>query len=213
MGNCNTTIIISCAGMGSRLGLGIPKALVEVDGKPLIIRQLEILHEYDDIRIVVGYQAEKVISVVTEFRKDVTFVYNYDYQTTGTAASFSKGLSGAREYVVALDGDLLVEPNDLIGVVDSEQEAVGGCEPSTDNPVLMTLDADQRVIEFSREHGTLEWTGLAKLKTSKLTPGSDHVYQMIEPIMPVKVVLVNTREIDTMHDYENAVAWVKNGYR
>ena len=42
------TVIISCAGMGNRLGLGTTKALVEVDGKPLIVRHLEMLpHEKD----------------------------------------------------------------------------------------------------------------------------------------------------------------------
>lgn len=59
------TIIISCAGMGNRLGLGTTKALVEVDGRPLIIRHLEHLKDERDIRVVVGYQAEKVIEAVT----------------------------------------------------------------------------------------------------------------------------------------------------
>lgn len=45
------TIIISCAGMGTRLGIGSTKALVNINGKPLIIHQLEQLKEYDDIRI------------------------------------------------------------------------------------------------------------------------------------------------------------------
>ncbi len=62
------TIVISCAGMGTRLGIGTTKALVSVDGKPLIIRQLELLGDYDDIRIVVGYQMEKVIETVPERR-------------------------------------------------------------------------------------------------------------------------------------------------
>ncbi len=31
------TVIISCAGMGNRLGLGTTKALIDVAGKPLII--------------------------------------------------------------------------------------------------------------------------------------------------------------------------------
>ena len=65
------TIIISCAGMGNRLGLGTTKALVEVDGKPLIIRHLENLQEEEDIRVVVGYQAEKVIEVVNQYEKDI----------------------------------------------------------------------------------------------------------------------------------------------
>ena len=60
----NVSIVISCAGMGTRLGLGCTKALVEIEGKTLIERQLEILKDYDDIRVVVGYQAEQVIDAV-----------------------------------------------------------------------------------------------------------------------------------------------------
>ena len=51
------TVIISCAGMGNRLGLGTTKALLEVEGEPLIIRHLKMLQDEQDIRMVVGYQA------------------------------------------------------------------------------------------------------------------------------------------------------------
>ena len=209
----NTTVIISCAGMGTRLGIGMPKALVHVDGKPLIIRQLEMLQDCSDVRIIVGFQADKVIETVKSFRKDVMFAFNYDYRTTGTAASFSKGLTGARTYVVALDGDLLVRPDDLEWVLNAEEEVIGGTTPSTDNPVLMTLDREHRVIEFSRERGQLEWTGLAKMRTDRLTPGTGHVYQMLEPLLPIRAVEIHTKEIDTVNDYENAVKWVRNHYR
>ena len=50
----NTTVIISCAGMGTRLGIGMPKALVNVDGKPLIIRQLEMLQDRK-LQVQVGH--------------------------------------------------------------------------------------------------------------------------------------------------------------
>ena len=209
----NTTVIISCAGMGTRLGIGMPKALVNVDGKPMIIRQLEMLQDCSDVRIIVGFQADKVIETVKSFRKDVMFAFNYDYRTTGTAASFSKGLTGARTYVVALDGDLLVRPDDLEWVLNAEEEVIGGTTPSTDNPVLMTLDREHRVIEFSRERGQLEWTGLAKMRTGRLTPGTGHVYQMLEPLLPIRAVEIHTKEIDTVNDYENAVKWVRNHYR
>ncbi len=209
----NMTIIISCAGMGTRLGIGTTKALVDVNGKPLIIHQLEQLKDYDDVRIVVGYQAEKVISVVKEYRKDVCFVFNYNYKTTGTAASFSKGLLGARDYVIAFDGDLLVKPDDLKKFLQYNGECIGGCTPTTDNPVLMTLNEKHQVVEFSRERGTLEWTGLAKMKKSRLTPGDKHVYMMFEPLMPIDVLEINTKEIDTQNDYENALKWISNGYK
>lgn len=206
------TIVISCAGMGTRLGLGTTKALINVEGKPLIIHQLEMLEGYNDIRIVVGYQADKVIETVEEYRKDITFVFNYDYKTTGTGASFSKGIIDASKYVVSFDGDLLVNPSDLNTFLDYEGECVGGCEPTTDNPVLMTLNDKNQIVGFSRDCGELEWTGLAKLKTNRLNPGKGHVYEMIEPLMPIDVVKIRTKEIDTFNDYENAIRWLRNGY-
>lgn len=207
----NTTIVISCAGEGRRLGIGTTKALVDINGKPLIICQLEQLKDQDDIRVVVGYHAEDVINVVKRFREDITFVYNYCYETTGTADSFSKGMKGAREFVVSLDGDLLVNPDDMKSFLAFDGECVCGCDPTTDNPVLMTINKD-RVVEFSREKGQLEWTGLAKLKTSRVTAGNKHVYMMIEPLMPIKVMKIRSKEIDTPNDYQNALKWVKNGY-
>ncbi len=207
----NITIIISCAGMGTRLGIGTTKALVDVAGKPLIIHQLEQLKDYDDIRVVVGYQAERVIDVVKNYRNDITFAFNYDYKTTGTAASFSKGLIGAREYSVAFDGDLLVNPKDLKCLLEYEGEVIGGCNPTTDNPVLMSIE-NGCVVRFSRDFGQLEWTGLAKMKTERLTPGNQHVYMMLEPLMPIKVMKIQTKEIDTQNDYEKAVKWVLNGF-
>ena len=116
------TIVISCAGMGTRLGIGSTKALIDIDGKPLIIRQLELLKDFDDIRIVVGYQMEKVIEVVNSYRKDILFVFNHDYRNTGTGGSFSRAIKHAAELVVSLDGDLLVHPDDLMRVLHSDKE-------------------------------------------------------------------------------------------
>ena len=105
------TVIISCAGMGNRLGLGTTKALVEVEGKPLIMHHLEKLKDESDIRVVVGYQAEKVINVVRKYRKDVVFVFNHNYRETGTGASVALASQYANEYILSLDGDLIIHPD------------------------------------------------------------------------------------------------------
>ena len=73
------TVIIGCAGVGSRLGLGQTKALITLYDKPLIIWQLEQLQNIEDLRIVVGFQANDVIETVLQYRKNVTFVFNHDY--------------------------------------------------------------------------------------------------------------------------------------
>ncbi len=209
------TIVISCAGMGTRLGIGSTKALIDIDGKPLIIRQLELLKDFDDIRIVVGYQMEKVIEVVNSYRKDILFVFNHDYRNTGTGGSFSRAIKHAAELVVSLDGDLLVHPDDLMRVLHSDKECVCGAIPCTEDPMLMkTLTQNGQIygVGFSREEGEYEWTGLAQVKTSRLTPGNHHVCDMMVPLLPLPMELIRTKEIDTMADYEHAVAWVKSGY-
>ena len=208
----NKSVIIRCAGKGTRLGAGKPKALIDILGKPLIIRQLELLNDVEDIRVIVGYQAENVIEIVHSYRKDITILYNNDYLTTGTAASFSKGLVNAREYAVALDGDLLVHPEDMKALLAMQDEVIGGCEPTTDNPVLMNINYKNEVIEFSREHGSLEWTGLAQIKANHLAAGTHHVYHLLEPLLPVKVIKIRTKEIDTENDYNNALNWVRHNY-
>lgn len=213
--NKNVSIVISCAGMGTRLGLGCTKALVEVEHKPLIERQLEILKDYDDIRVVVGYQAENVIKVVNSIRNDVRFVYNHDYLTTGTAASFCLGAEHGREYVVALDGDLLVHPADLVKVIEYKGSCVGGTTPSTDNPWTMPteiIDGVEYVTGFAKDSGKYEWTGLAKIRSDQLQPGTRHVFHLIEPMLPLPMVFIRTKEIDTPDDYKRAVRWVRNDY-
>lgn len=212
----STTIVISCAGMGSRLGLGCAKSLVDINGKPLIIRQLEMLQHHDDIRIVVGYQMEQMIDVVTSYRKDVIFAINKNYMNTGTGASFCIGAQNSRDYVISLDGDLLVNPDDLRDVLDTDGEFICGTEPSTDNPVLMdTAKVDKSLVvkEFSRERGQYEWTGLMKIKKENISNVTGHVYTILEPLLPLPMKYIRTREIDTPDDYDRAVKWIKNNYQ
>ena len=41
----NKTVIISCAGIGKRLGRGVPKEIVEVCGEEFILRTLKLLDD------------------------------------------------------------------------------------------------------------------------------------------------------------------------
>ncbi len=208
----NKTVVISCAGMGKRLGIGTTKALVNVGGKPLIIRTLELLKDVQDVRIVVGYQSEKVIQTVNEYRKNITYVFNHNYMNNGTAASVSLALPGAKEYVLTIDGDIIINPEDMQKILDADYEFVCGCEINSDDPVMLSVDNHDNVVSFSREKGDYEWTGICNIKSCNLQPSDHHVYQMIEPLMPKKFMLVRLKEIDTMDDYYRAEQWVNNNF-
>lgn len=170
------TIVISCAGMGTRLGIGTTKALIDIEGKPLILRQLELLKDFDDIRIVVGYQMEKVIEVVNNYRKDILFVFNHNYRNTGTGGSFSLGIKHAREMVVSLDGDLLVHPDDLMRIMHSDKECACGTKIGTDNPMLMKTirkTAKSYVQGFQEKKEVMNGQALHRYILTDLYPETD----------------------------------------
>ena len=202
------TVIISCAGMGNRLGLGTTKALVEVEGKPLIMHHLEKLKDESDIRVVVGYQAEKVINVVRKYRKDVVFVFNHNYRETGTGASVAL----ASQYA----NDLIIHPDDMKKILECDHEFVSGGIPDTDEPWMLQTykdDGKEFVSAFSKNIGNYEWNGITQMKSAKIKNGQGHVFQLIEPYLPIPFLELRTREIDTVNDYERAVEWVRNNFR
>ena len=209
------TVIISCAGMGNRLGLGTTKALVEVEGKPLIMHHLEKLKDENDIRVVVGYQAEKVINVVRKYRKDVVFVFNHNYRETGTGASVALASQYANEYILSLDGDLIIHPDDMKKILECDHEFVSGGIPDTDEPWMLQTykdDGKEFVSAFSKNIGNYEWNGITQMKSAKIKNGQGHVFQLIEPYLPIPFLELRTREIDTVNDYERAVEWVRNNF-
>ena len=206
------TVVISCAGAGTRLGMGKPKALLDINGKTMIMYNLEQLAGEKDIRIVVGYQAERVIETVLRFRRDVIFVFNHDYTHNGTGASVCLAKRFAGRYVLTIDGDIIIHPEDMKKILDSKVEFVGVTTPSTDNPVLVTLDENDSVNGFFRGRGVYEWTGVTMLNTAHTGETEGHTYFLIEPLLPLPYLFIRQKEIDTPNDYQHAIMWVQNGF-
>jgi len=204
------SVIISCAGIGSRLGLGQTKALVKLGNKSIISWQMELLKEVEDIRIVIGYQASDVVKEVLKVRKDVIFVYNHDYFNTKTGASFYLGSKDANDYVIEWDGDLLVHPDDVKKILNTEGEFIGYSDISSDEAVYVKTDGKGEVLAFSRENGDYEWTGPACIKKSKVKFTTGNVFEQIEPYLPIKGLKIRAYDIDTYDDYKRVEQFIKS---
>jgi choline kinase len=216
------SVIISCAGRGTRLGLGTTKALAEIGGRPLIAWQLDMLRDHDDIRVVVGYDAERLMDAVLQIRRDVIFVFNRDYRTTGTAASIAAAVKGVQEDadILSLDGDLLVAPADLRAMMATPGAFLGVLPPASSDPVYaLTTHPGTPVVAFNRtypEDGRhcYEWSGLfrapAALVRQAAANGTDrgHVYQMLQNALPIPMKLIDAVEIDTPDDFARANEWL-----
>jgi len=209
------TVVISCAGMGTRLGMNLPKSLIDINGKTLIEWQLEMLKDVSDIRIVIGYKYQDIIDVVIKIRPDCVFVFNRDFFKTGTADSYVKGtrFSPFGNLVISLDGDLLVHPDDFKQFLNTPYPCIAIGPKSSEEPVFVNTlnkDGEEFAYAFSRIHGDYEWTGLAQLRAENVCGCTGHVYQLIEPLLPLPTYQIRAQEIDTYTDYLKAKEWIKN---
>lgn len=204
------SVVVSCAGIGSRLGLGQTKALIKINGKSLIAWQLELFKNVEDVRIVIGYQAHDIVKEVLRYRRDVVFVYNHRYFETKTGASFYLGARHASKYVLEWDGDLLVHPDDAAKILSTEGEFICYADKSSEEAVFVQTDDQGNVLAFSRETGDYEWTGPACIAKDKLQYSSGNVFNQLEPYLPMKGLKVRAYDIDTYSDYERVTAITKN---
>lgn len=196
------SVVISCAGIGSRLGLGLTKALVQINGSSLISWQLKLFKEVEDLRLVIGFQGSEIIEEVRKYRDDVIFCYNQRYFETKTGASFYLGARHANDYSLEWDGDLLVHPDDVKCILEEKGEFICYSDKSSDEAVWVQTDEKGFVHAFSRERGDFEWTGPACICKANLTYSSQNVFNMFEPFLPMKGVKVRAYDIDTYNDYQ-----------
>ena len=205
-----TSVVISCAGIGSRLGLGMTKALIDIHGKSMIQRQLEMFESVEDIRVVVGFGSAKVIEEVRKYRSDAIFVFNHEYFTTKTGYSYYLGARDGNALALEYDGDLLVHPEDMERLLRMEGEWIAYADKASEDAVYVQVDAAGNVLGFSREDGDFEWTGPCCMKKEHVKPLAGNVYSQLEPYLPMKGIKIRAYDIDTYADYQHVLEVVKD---
>lgn len=207
------SVVISAAGVGSRLGLGQTKSLLRLADKSLIETQLDQFADVQDVRVVVGFQAQDLMDAALSQRRDLIFVFNHDYFHTKTGASLYLGAKHANEWVVAWDGDLLVHPDDIAECLLGGQTYVCVSQKTSEDAVFVKLDERQRIVAFTDDDGDFEWSGPACFHRSQVYFTSDHVYTLLEPLLPLPYKIIRGRDIDTYEDYKKALDFVASWQR
>lgn len=105
-------IAIVCGGLGTRLGdltATTPKSLVDVNGQPFILRQLDLLksHGYTNIVLCTGHLGAQIRDVVGNgARLGMTVEYSHDgAEALGTAGAVRQALRDLGERFFVLYGD------------------------------------------------------------------------------------------------------------
>ena len=143
----------------------------------------------------------EVIEEVRKHRQDVIFIFNHRYFETKTGASFYLGARHANSEILEWDGDLLVHPDDVKMLLDTEGEFICYSDKTSDDAVFVRTDEQGTVLEFSRESGDYEWTGPACICKRNLVYSSQNVFNMFESHLPMRGIKVRAYDIDTYNDY------------
>lgn len=195
-------IVICAAGLGSRLGLGLPKCLAKVGGRSILQRQLDALHGFD-VTVVTGFKHE----LVEREADGVHVVVNHNYATTTVVDSARAGIGSYRGDVVVIDGDVLFTRSDIERVIQSSGDVIGvTTNISESNPVFVEIEAEN-VVGFTRESRQLEWAGISKLSSEYLWNASGFMFETLADFLPMRWALIDSIEIDTPGDLREAIKW------
>jgi len=176
--------IILAAGSGSRLGqhtLDIPKALVDINGKSILERQISLLKKQgvDEISVVTGYKKEKHVL------SNVEYFFNPRYSETEQLASLMVVRKKICDDVLVIFGDIIFDSDILQQVLAANDDITipidldweKSYEERTDNPkdaADKVFINKKKIIQISAKEIPLEqknievgeFLGIIKLSTT-----------------------------------------------
>ena len=120
--------LILAAGLGTRLAPitnDRPKSLVPVNGKPILMKQIENLHAngITDITIVSGYKAEILEKVVHQLYPEINIIESVDYATTNNmySAYIAREAIGENEFLM-MNADVYYDSSVISALLTDKAE-------------------------------------------------------------------------------------------
>ena len=117
--------LILAAGLGSRLfpiTHKLPKALVKVNGTPILFKQIDNLLEngIGNITVVSGYLSSAIKEYLDDNYKFVNIIENYDYQSTNNMYSAFLAKSLFDDELIMMNADVFFESSIIKNLLDTE---------------------------------------------------------------------------------------------
>lgn len=158
--------VLLAAGAGTRLG-GRPKALLELGGVPIVLRQLIALSGagIDELSIVLGHHAASIMPVIEHF--PVTLVHNPQPED-GQVSSLRLGLAALNPnldaVLVALTDQPLINEQDITAVIGAFKRRPAGtslvvphCAGQPGNPVMFSAAVREQILAGDANVGCRQW--------------------------------------------------------
>lgn len=175
--------VLLAAGTASRMG-GWPKCLLELDGVPLIRRQLIALSEagVEELVVVLGHEAERIEPVVQSFPVTLARNPQPEFGQVSSLRLGLAGLSGGLDAVlVALADQPLITVEDiteLIGAYKNRPEGTAVVVPTElglpGNPVIFSSQVKDEILAGDAELGCKQWQAAHPERVHRWTTANSH---------------------------------------
>lgn len=153
--------IILAGGQGTRLRPltnDMPKPLIEVASKPIIVHQIEWLKKYGIMEFIVtiGYLKEKFLSSLGSGRKfgvHVSYVVEEEPLGTGGGLKNAISLLGKEEIFYVINGDVItdIDPTKLIKMLDEDTVGVVATVPLPSPYGIVFSDNKDYIVLFQEK--------------------------------------------------------------
>lgn len=210
-------VVISAAGIGSRLGLNKAKCMVEVAGKTLLHYHLERLKGVKNVWVVVGFQEDDVIQEARRIRPDCILVRNSEYMNTNTLQSIWRVARHLKERFLIIDADTVIQNESFELFMKAAHESnhlIGVSDYTTSDGVRACLNDKGEVEVFTRETSCAqEWTGIAVITPEMVKDEPIFVYEALTAFLPITAFNINAFDVDTIQDLDMAKNIMIQGWR
>ncbi len=151
-------VVILAAGTGSRLRPytdELPKALVPMNGKPLLAHMLDTLQAFpiEELVVITGFRAEKLHAFFQGRPEKPTFIFNERFDTAGNGYSLLKAEPAALGHdFIKLDADLVFEPSvvERLLAAPGDVRLMADVHPCGEEEMKIQVDAEGRIVNLSK---------------------------------------------------------------
>jgi molybdenum cofactor cytidylyltransferase len=158
--------VLLAAGSGTRMGKR-PKSLLELDGIPLITRQIIALSEagVDELVVVVGTYAERIVQAIPQLPLQVVRNPNPAEGQVSSLRLGLRALSGAVEVtLVALADQPLINTQDICDLIDAYRRRTATAQVvqpevlgQLGNPVMFSANVREQILASEEHYGCKHW--------------------------------------------------------
>lgn len=223
------------AGRGTRISKhipDIPKSALDVGGKPLILRTVEMLLSYGvEVNVIIGYKADRIREILHKY--PVNIIYNPFFDVTNSIGSLWMAKDYLKDEETIIANADVFWPQDLFEFIKKQNKDVfmlsdqsrvkeGDYFFHTENNIIKKYGKELSVAERSCEYVGIAYmsASFAPLFKERLLEKINHqehgcwwedvLYDLID-VRDIYAVDIESRfwaEIDSIDDYKRIVNFV-----